>query len=57
MFFVVDKSRLLLMIDIVREDRTEDKTGHNANGKWESAVLMGIGFISGTYVGMKYLKS
>ena len=30
MFFVVDKSRLLLMIDIVREDRTEDKTGQNA---------------------------
>ena len=30
MFFVVDKSRLQLMIEIVREDRTEGKTGQNA---------------------------
>ena len=30
MFFVVDKSRLQRMIDIVREDRTEGKTGLNA---------------------------
>jgi hypothetical protein len=30
MFFVVDKSRLQRMIDIVREDRTEGKTGQNS---------------------------
>jgi len=30
MFFVVDKARLQLMINNVREDRTEGKTGLNA---------------------------
>lgn len=30
MFFVVDKARLQRIIDVVREDRTEGKTGLNA---------------------------